>query len=142
MAGDAVAREDPVKHTSMSSERLPLTPLFEPSRSPLLPYATIVQLDIRVGTILTAEHVPHSKKLIALQVDVGEAQTRCILTGSKPARPLELFAGRQVPIACNVPPRELAGMISQGVMLSTYDAVGGQMLLVVAAPVPVGTPIR
>ncbi len=142
MAGDTEAREDPVKQTALSRAAPPLTRLLEPSPSPLIPYTTIVQLDMRVGTILTAERVPHSKKLIALQVDVGEAVPRCILTGSKPARPPELFVGRQVPILCNVPSRELVGIVSQGVMLSTYDAAGGQMLLVVAASVPAGMPIR
>jgi methionyl-tRNA synthetase len=101
-----------------------------------------MELDIRVGTVLAASRVPHSKKLIALQVDVGEPEPRCILTGSKPARPPEHFVGRQVPIVCNVPQRELVGLISQEVMLSTYDAIGGQMLLVVAAPVPAGVPVR
>jgi methionyl-tRNA synthetase len=116
--------------------------LLERSPSLVVPYDTLMQLELRVGTVLAASQVPHSKKLIALQVDVGEAVPRCILTGSKPARAPELFVGKQVPIVCNVPPRELAGMLSQGVMLSTYDATGGQTLLVVAASVPAGMPIR
>ena len=116
--------------------------LLERSPSLVVPYDTILQLDIRVGTVLAASRVPHSKKLIALQVDVGDPQLRCILTGSKPPRPPDLFVGKQVAVVCNVPPRELAGMVSQGVVLSTYDESLGQVLLVTHRLVPPGMPIR
>jgi methionyl-tRNA synthetase len=56
-----------------------MTLLLERSPSLVVPYDTLLQLDIRVGTVLAAERVPHSKKLIALQMDVGEPQPRCIL---------------------------------------------------------------
>ncbi len=53
--------------------------LLERAPSLVVSYDTLMQLDLRVGTVLTALRVPHSKKLIALQVDVGEAVPRCIL---------------------------------------------------------------
>jgi tRNA-binding EMAP/Myf-like protein len=56
-----------------------MTILLERQTALVVPSETIVQLDIRVGTVLAASRVPHSKKLIALQVDVGEPQPRCIL---------------------------------------------------------------
>jgi methionyl-tRNA synthetase len=119
-----------------------MTRLLERAPSLVVPYDTLMQLELRVGTVLAASRVPHSKKLIVLQVDVGEAMPRCILTGSKPARPPELFVGKQVPIVCNVPQRELAGIVSQGVMLSTYDETFGQVLLVAEGMVLPGSAVR
>jgi tRNA-binding EMAP/Myf-like protein len=56
-----------------------MTISLEEALSLVVPYDIIVQLDIRVGTVLAASRVTHSKKLVALQVDVGEPHPRCIL---------------------------------------------------------------
>ena len=105
-------------------------------------YESFARLDIRMGTVLAAERMVHSKKLTALWIDVGEPKPRCVITGSKRPRPPESFVGLQLPVICNLPPRELAGKVSQGLLLTTYDALGNQVLLVAQAPVPPGTRAR
>ena len=107
-----------------------------------VPYESFARLDIRMGTVLAAERMVHSKKLTALWIDVGEPQPRCVITGSKRPRSPASFVGLQLPIICNLPPRELAGKVSQGLLLTTYDVMGNQVLLVAQAPVQPGTKAR
>jgi tRNA-binding EMAP/Myf-like protein len=95
-----------------------------------------------MGTVLADERIVQSKKLILLWIDVGEPQPRCVITGSKRPRSPESFVGLQLPVICNLPPRELAGKVSEGLLLTTYDAVGIQVLLVAQAPVPPGAKAR
>lgn len=126
----------------MMSVALRPTELVTPSSAQIVPYESFARLDIRMGTVLAAERMLHSKKLTALWIDVGEPQPRCVITGSKRPRPPDSFVGLQLPVICNLPPRELAGKISQGLILTTYDAKGTQVLLVAQAPIPPGTKAR
>ncbi len=119
-----------------------LIELATSSSAQTVPYESFARLDIRMGIVLAAERMMHSKKLTALWIDVGEPQPRCVITGSKHPRPPESFVGLQLPVVCNLPPRELAGKVSQGLLLTTYDALGNQVLLVTQAPVLPGTRAR
>ena len=87
--------------------------------APLKPQIEIEDLqriDIRVGTILLVSDVPKSKKLVSLRVDFGD-HARTILAGMKQERedPTEL-EGRQALFVVNLPPREMAGMLSEGML--------------------------
>lgn len=116
--------------------------LATPTPVQIVPYESFARLDIRMGTVLAAERMVHSKKLSVLWIDVGEPQPRCVITGSKRPRPPENFVELQLPVICNLPPRDLAGKVSEGLLLTTYDAVGNQVLLVAQAPVLPGTKVR
>jgi tRNA-binding protein len=74
------------------------------------------QLDIRVGTIRAVEDVPDSKKLVQLKVDFGD-HSRTILAGIKAERedPREIN-GRQALFVVNLPPRTMAGIVSEGML--------------------------
>lgn len=75
------------------------------------------QLDIRIGTINSAERLADSKKLLKLVVDFGD-QTRTILAGigRNVEDPKEL-EGQQAPFIINLEPKTLAGVTSEGMML-------------------------
>ena len=74
------------------------------------------KIDIRVGTIRSVEDVPESKKLVSLRVDFGDHQ-RTILAGMKQERenPAEVV-GRQALFVVNLPPRTMAGYVSEGML--------------------------
>ena len=74
------------------------------------------ELDIRVGTIKSVADVPDSKKLMKLTVDFGD-HSRTILAGIKQERenPLEI-AGIQALFVVNLPPRKMAGELSEGML--------------------------
>ena len=74
------------------------------------------KLDIRVGTITKVEEVEKSDKLMKLTVDLGD-HTRSILSGIKQERenPFEI-EGKQALFVLNLPDREMAGELSQGML--------------------------
>jgi len=98
------------------------------------------KLDIRVGTIERVDEVPNSDKLLRLSVDFGD-QKRTILAGIKKERanPKEI-EGRQALFVVNLPPRKMAGMVSEGMLfdIGYADAVT-PVLAVPENPVPNGT---
>ncbi|RXJ87595.1 methionine--tRNA ligase [Arcobacter sp. CECT 8985] len=79
---------------------------------------------IKVGTIVEAEEVPKSKKLLKLQVDLGEDKNRQILAGIKEFySPIDLI-GTQACVVANLKPAKLMGMLSEGMLLAAKDENG------------------
>jgi|SRR6202035_454493 tRNA-binding protein len=74
------------------------------------------QIDIRVGTIESVTDVANSKRLIALRVNFGD-HVRTVLAGMKRERanPREI-EGKQAIFVVNLPPRKIAGMISEAML--------------------------
>ena len=81
------------------------------------------KLDIRVGTILEAEKIPKTKKLLVLKVDTG-IDTRTIVSGIAESFSPEEVVGKKVTILVNLAPRALRGVESQGMILMTEDESG------------------
>ena len=75
-------------------------------------------MDIRIGTILEAEKVAKTKKLLKLKVDVG-IDTRTIVSGIAESFSPEDIIGQQVTVLCNLAPRKIRGVESQGMILMT-----------------------
>ena len=85
-------------------------------------------MDIRVSTVLAAEKVAKTKKLLKLTVDTGIDQ-RVIVSGIAEYFTPEELIGRQVLVLVNLAPRELKGILSQGMILMAEDASGKLKLL-------------
>ena len=86
------------------------------------------KMDIRVSTILEAEKVAKTKKLMKLTVDTG-IDKRTIVSGIAEHFSCEELIGRQVLVLVNLAPRELKGILSQGMILMAEDASGKLELL-------------
>jgi len=86
------------------------------------------KMDIRVSTILTAEKVAKTKKLLKLTVDTGIDQREIVSGIAEHFTPEELI-GRQVLVLVNLEPRELKGTLSRGMILMAEDADGKLRLL-------------
>ena len=86
------------------------------------------KMDIRVSTILAAEKVAKTKKLLKLTVDTGIDQ-REIVSGIAEYFTPEELVGRQVLVLVNLQPRELKGILSRGMILMAEDASGQLRLL-------------
>ena len=85
-------------------------------------------MDIRVSTILTAEKVAKTKKLLKLTVDTGIDQREIVSGIAEHFTPEELV-GQQVLVLVNLEPRELKGTLSRGMILMAEDASGKLRLL-------------
>jgi methionyl-tRNA synthetase len=81
------------------------------------------KLDIRVGTILKAEKMPKTKKLLVLKVDTG-IDVRTIVSGIAESFSPEGIIGKKVTVLVNLAPRALRGVESQGMILMTEDEAG------------------
>ncbi len=86
-------------------------------------YDDFAKMDIRTGTILTAEKVEKSKKLLKLSVDLG-FETRTILSGIAEHFSPEEVIGLQVIVLANLAPRMMMGSESQGMILLAENAEG------------------
>ena len=86
------------------------------------------KMDIRVVTIKEAEKIAKSKKLLKLTIDTG-IDTRTIVSGIAEYYTPEELVGRQVLVLVNLEPRELKGVLSQGMILMGQDATGKLVLL-------------
>jgi methionine--tRNA ligase len=86
------------------------------------------RMDIRVSTILEAQRVAKTKKLLRLTVDTG-IDRREIVSGIAEHYAPEELVGKQVLVLVNLAPRELKGILSQGMILMAEDASGKLRLL-------------
>jgi methionyl-tRNA synthetase len=91
-------------------------------------YDDFAKLDLRVGTVLTAEKMKKSKKLLKLTIDTGLDQ-RTILSGIALHFEPEQLIGQQVMVLINLAPRPMMGEESQGMVLLAEDATGKLVLM-------------
>ena len=81
------------------------------------------KIDIRVATIIAAESVPKTKKLLKLTLDTG-IDTRTVVSGIAEYFQPENIINQQVLLLANLAPREIKGITSQGMILMAQDADG------------------
>ena len=86
------------------------------------------KMDIRVSTILEAEKLPKTKKLLKLTIDTG-IDKRTIVSGIAEHFSPEELVGQQVLVLVNLAPRDFKGITSQGMILMAEDATGALRLL-------------
>ncbi len=86
------------------------------------------KMDIRVSTILEAEKLPKTKKLLKLTIDTG-IDKRTIVSGIAEHFSPEELVGKQVLVLVNLAPRDFKGITSQGMILMAEDATGALRLL-------------
>jgi len=99
------------------------------------------KLDLRIGTILSAEEIEGADKLWKLTIDLGTEQ-KIICAGVKEHYSSEYLVGKQVPIVTNLQPRMLKGIESQGMLLMAVDEHDKPVLITPEQIVPRGTIIR
>ena len=86
-------------------------------------YDDFSKIDIRVGTVIEAEKVAKTKKLLKLKIDTGIDQ-RTVVSGIAEYYEPEALIGKQVSILVNLAPKNLKGIESQGMILCSENADG------------------
>lgn len=92
-------------------------------QKPNIEFDDFTKMDIRVGTIIEAEKVAKTKKLLQLVVDTG-IDKRTVVSGIAEYFEPEKIIGQQVCILVNLAPRKIRGIESQGMILMAEDADG------------------
>ena len=98
-------------------------------------------VELKIGTVVVAEEVKKSKKLLRLEVDLGEEKPRQIVAGIKEYYTPKELIGTNVCVVSNLKPAKLMGMISEGMLLAAKDE-SGLSLLRPEKPKKAGTPIK
>ena len=111
--------EDQLKKLASSkANNLPAEPTKEE-----ITFEDFTKLDIRIGTILEAEKVKKTKKLLHLKVDIG-SEIRTIVSGIAESYSPEEIIGKQVSVLVNLAPRAIKGIESQGMILMAENNEG------------------
>lgn len=105
-------------------------------------YDDFAKLEIRVGTVVMAEQIPDTDKLLKCTVDFGDFGTRTIVSGIALFRKPEEIIGKQLPYIVNLSPRMLRGVESQGMLLAASPGGDGLALLIPDIAVPNGTKLK
>ncbi len=106
------------------------------------PEITIEQfsaVDLRVATVVKAEAIPRAKKVLKLEVDLG--QKRIIVAGIAEKYAPEELVGKQVIVVANLKPAKLMGIVSNGMLVAAVDD-SGPTLATLDKPLEPGTPLR
>ncbi len=97
------------------------------------------RIDLRVATVVHAEQIPKAKKLLKLEVDMG--QKRTLVAGIAEKYSPEDLIGKQVIIVANLEPAKLMGVVSNGMVIAAVDD-SGPTLATLEKPVAPGTPLK
>ena len=98
------------------------------------------KLEFRVGEVLSCEAVPKSKKLLLFQVKIG-SETRQIVSGIHKWYEPEQLVGKRVMVVANLKPAKLAGLMSEGMILSAESPDGDLAVMTPAKDLPGGSEI-
>ena len=98
------------------------------AQKPNIPFKDFSKMDIRVGTIVAAEKMPKTKKLLVLKVDIGD-EVRTVVSGIAMDYAASEVLDQKVTVLCNLKPRILRGIESQGMILMGKSANGALIFI-------------
>ncbi len=98
------------------------TGTITPDIKPEITLELLSNIDLRVATILKAESIPGAKKILKLEIDLGE--TRTIVAGIASSYTPEELEGKQVIVVANLKPAKIMGVTSNGMLLAATDENG------------------
>lgn len=106
---------------------------------PEITLETFNKVDLRVATVLRVDTVPKAKKLLKLEIDIGEKRT--IVAGIAENYTSEDLIGRQIIVVVNLKPAKILGIVSQGMMLAAVEK-NDPVVATLDKKVKPGAPIR
>lgn len=92
-------------------------------------YEDFSKLDLRVGKILEVENHPNADKLYLLKVDIGEKVIN-LVAGIRLSYTPESLKDKLVAVITNLEPRQIRGIISEGMLLAAEDPQGARILTI------------
>ena len=118
--------------------KVKVEPLFED----MVDFDTFSKSDFRVVKVKNCEEVPKSKKLLKFTLDDGSEKERVILSGIKEYYSAESLIGKTLLAICNLPPRKMMGIDSEGMIISAiceYDGEEKLDLIMLDDNIPAGS---
>ncbi len=122
---DEVIEAQIAKLAAIKEQRAAAEAQVEPQKE-TISFEDFSKLDLRVGTVLEAERVPKTDKLMKLLVDTG-IDKRTIVSGIAEHFSAEELIGQRVTVLVNLSPRKMKGIESQGMLLFASDFTDGKL---------------
>ena len=122
------AKAAKAEHKAEAKPAPPAAKAPAPAEEELLSIEEFGRVKLKVATVLAAEPVPKTDKLMKLSLDAGEAEPRTVVAGIAQHYQAEELVGKQVVIVANLKPAKLRGVTSQGMVLAAVD--GGKLCVV------------
>ena len=135
LASIAAPVAPPENSTQESSEAA-----SKPADDDLISIEQFMDIQLKVATVVAAEAIPKSKKLLKLTVELGE-EVRTVVAGIATQYQPDELVGRQVVVVANLKPAKLMGVRSQGMVLAA-SVDGAPILVRPEKEVPSGTRVR
>ncbi len=136
---DAITRQiDKLLATKKSNQEANATTV--PAKN-IINFDDFSRIDIRTATILEAEKVPKTTKLLKLKIDTG-LDIRTIVSGIAEYYDPETIIGKQISIVANLEPRKIKGIESKGMILMAEDKDGKLVMVAPAGKVSNGSMIK
>jgi len=108
---------------------------------PAISYDDFSTMDIRIATILEAEKVPKTQKLMKLKVDTG-LDVRTVVSGIAEHFEPQDIIGKQITLLANLEPRKIKGIESKGMILLAEDNQGHLIFVTPENPIPNGSVVK
>ena len=122
---------------SAEAASTPTNPTHPPVK-PEITYDDFAKLDVRTGTIVSAEAVPKADKLLKLEVELG-FERRTIVSGIAEHFDPNSLPGKTVLVLVNLAPRKLRGVVSEGMILMAEGPDGRLQFVAPDGEVPAGS---
>jgi methionyl-tRNA synthetase len=119
---DAIRAQEEKLHHRLQQNMEEKTTVITPQKD-IVSYDDFMKMDIRTGTIVAAERVPKTDKLLKLSIDTG-IDVRTVVSGIALHFKPEDIIGRKVSILVNLAPRLLKGIESRGMILMAENSKG------------------
>ncbi len=122
-----LARLDAIKAEREAAEKAEAAKIVKPQKAECS-FEDFDKMDIRTATVLEAERVPKTEKLLKLTIDTG-MDKRVIVSGIAEYYSPEDMLGRQICILANLKPRVIKGVESKGMILMAKQPDGTMRFL-------------
>lgn len=137
-ADKQIAKDISSKEIKIDLSKVKVESLFED----MVDFETFSKSDFRVVKVKACEEVPKSKKLLKFTLDDGSGKERTILSGIKEYYDAESLVGKTLLAICNLPPRKMMGIDSEGMIISAiceYDGEEKLNLIMLDGNIPAGS---
>ena len=138
-----LSKETYETYDKLTTEEIDLSKVkVEPLFEDMVDFETFSKSDFRVVKVKYCEEVPKSKKLLKFTLDDGSEKERVILSGIKEYYSAESLIGKTLLAICNLPPRKMMGIDSEGMIISAiceYDGEEKLNLIMLDNNIPAGS---
>ena len=141
LAGESSDSNDP-GHSVKGGKKKKKEVKKMPEGTTHLDFETFMEVELRVGKIVSVSDHENADKLYVVAIDDGSESGRTICAGLKEYYTADEMVGKSVVFVANLKPRKLRGVMSEGMMLAADDGNGGVKLVTIDGDIATGSQVR